>query len=65
VSWQVYLDLRQLADWRGIRSFLIGFAVLALAALVSAVKAGVSAKLGLLLSHISRAGRPNETSRRE
>jgi hypothetical protein len=42
---QIYLALRAIPEWRGLRSILAGYAILLAAAIVSAVKAGVLRKL--------------------
>jgi hypothetical protein len=52
--WQSYVQLRGLREWRGIRSFAIAFGLLALAAVLSAVKGGIVRKLVQFLPGAAR-----------
>lgn len=49
LAWQTYWTLKQLADWKGLDSFAVAGACLAVAAIISAVKGGIAQKMVALV----------------
>jgi hypothetical protein len=53
LSWHWYIRIRESAEWAGVRSYVIAFAVLVLAVAISAVKGGIGEQLQRIRSRMS------------
>ncbi len=53
LGWQAYLNVRRLPEWKGVDSFLLAAACLAVATIISLIKGGIARKF---IAHIPRPG---------
>ena len=53
LGWHAYLELKQLPAWKGVDSFLLAAACLAVATIISLIKGGIARKF---IAHIPRPG---------